>query len=60
MLIDTNTLSLGVLFPIEAYEGSIPTMKNQVELAKRAEANGFHTLWVRDVPLYDPNFRDVG
>lgn len=55
-----NHLTLGVFFPIEAYEGSIPTMRNQVELAKRAEKLGFAALWVRDVPLHDPNFGDVG
>ena len=32
----------------------------QIALAQQAEALGFHTLWVRDVPLFDPNFRDVG
>lgn len=59
-MIDTNRLEVGVMFPIEAYEGAIPKMENQVKLAQQAEANGFDTLWVRDVPLYDPNFRDVG
>ena len=53
-------LSLGLFFPIEAYKGSIPSMDNQVTLAKRAEALGFAALWVRDVPLYDPSFGDVG
>ena len=60
MLIDTNKISLGILFPIEAYEGAFPKMENQVKLAQQAEACGFDTLWVRDVPLHDPNFRDVG
>lgn len=60
MLIDTNKMTLGVLLPIEAYEGAIPTMANQTKLIQQAEAVGFDTLWVRDVPLYDPNFRDVG
>lgn len=62
MLIETNKLSLGILFPIEVYEGAIPKMDRdtQIRLAQKAEENGFHTLWVRDVPLHDPNFRDVG
>ncbi len=55
-----NRLSLGVFFAIESYEGSVPTMQNQVTLAKRAEELGFAALWVRDVPLYDPDFGDVG
>lgn len=53
-------LTLGVFFPIEAYEGSFPTMVGQMELARRAEELGFAALWVRDVPLYDPSFGDVG
>lgn len=55
-----NFLTLGVFFPIEAYQGSIPTMKHQIPLAQRAEELGFAALWVRDVPLYDPAFGDVG
>lgn len=55
-----NHLTVGVFFPIEAYKGSIPTMQDQVMLAQRAEVLGFATLWVRDVPLYDPSFGDVG
>lgn len=60
MLIDINKLGVGILFPIEAYEGAIPKMENQVKLAQLAQVNGFDTLWVRDVPLYDPDFRDMG
>ena len=53
-------LTLGVFFAIESYSGSIPKMEHQVALAKRAEALDFAALWFRDVPLYDPNFGDVG
>jgi luciferase-type oxidoreductase len=55
-----GNLTLGTVFAIEAYDGDMPTMKNQVELAKRAEELGFSALWFRDVPLRDPNFGDVG
>lgn len=53
-------LTLGVFVPIEAYRGSIPTMRNHLALARRAEELGFAALWVRDVPLHDPSFGDVG
>ena len=62
-LFQPGRLSLGLMFPIEAYghaHWDMPTMAGQVELAKRAEALGFAGLWVRDVPLRDPNFGDVG
>lgn len=53
-------MSLGVFFAIESYEDSIPRMKNQVELAQRAEALGFSALWFRDVPMHVPSFGDTG
>jgi len=40
-----NQLTLGVFFAIESYSGSIPTMENQITLAKRAEALSFAALW---------------
>ena len=53
-------LTLGLFFAIESYPGSIPTMLNQLELAKRAEELGFSALWFRDVPMHVPSFGDVG
>lgn len=47
-------LSLGLFFPLEAFDGDMPSMLNQVALAKRAEALGFCALWLRDVPLGIP------
>jgi luciferase-type oxidoreductase len=35
-------------------------MAGQIELARQAEQGGFAALWVRDVPLRDPSFGDVG
>jgi luciferase-type oxidoreductase len=53
-------VTIGVFFPIEAFEGDQPTMRNQEQLAQRAEELGFAALWFRDVPLRDPTFGDVG
>jgi len=53
-------LTLGVFFPIEAFEGDRPSMAGQEDLAARAEALGFAALWFRDVPLRVPAFGDVG
>ena len=53
-------LTLGIIFAIEAYEGAIPKMERQIELAQRAEELEFSALWFRDVPLHDPGFGDVG
>ncbi|WP_333617662.1 LLM class oxidoreductase [Dietzia sp.] len=53
-------LTLGLFFPIEAYSGDTPSMTGQVELARAAEDGGFGSLFVRDIPLRDPDFGDVG
>ncbi len=53
-------MTLGMFFPIEAFEGAVPTMEGQVALARRAETLGFSALWFRDVPLRIPSFGDVG
>ena len=53
-------LTLGVFFPIEAFQRDEPTMRDQERLARRAEELGFAALWTRDVPLRDPNFGDIG
>ncbi len=53
-------LTLGLVFPLEAYSGSVPKMMHQELLAKRAEALGFKALWFRDVPFNDPSFGDAG
>jgi len=55
-----NKLTLGVFYPIEAFDSSSPTMKNQIQLTKQAEAYKFAAVWMRDVPLLDPSFGDVG
>jgi luciferase-type oxidoreductase len=53
-------LTLGLMFPIEAYQGAIPSMSQQTELAIAAERGGFAAVWDRDVPLLDPTFGDGG
>lgn len=53
-------LTLGLFFPIEGYWKDEPTMAGQEALARRAEELGFAALWVRDVPLRDPAFGDLG
>lgn len=55
-----SKLTLGLVFPLESYDGSVPKMKDQEELAKYAEAIGISALWFRDVPLHDPSFGDAG
>lgn len=53
-------LTLGLVFPLESYAGSVPKMEHQEALAKEAEEVGIKALWFRDVPLHDPTFGDAG
>ncbi|HLR79225.1 MAG TPA: LLM class oxidoreductase [Bacillota bacterium] len=55
-----NRLTLGLFIPIESYSGSFPTMERQIQMVQKAEKSGFGAVWVRDIPLYDPYFGDVG
>ncbi len=59
-LASKGKLTLGLVFPIEAYSGSTAKMENQEQLAQRAEELGFQALWFRDVPFNDPSFGDAG
>jgi luciferase-type oxidoreductase len=36
-----------------------PDLKQHAQLARLADNSGFRALWVRDVPVYDPNFGDA-
>lgn len=59
-MLDAHNLSIGILLPIEAYQGAVPKMENQIHLIQKAESYGFDTVWVRDIPLKDPDFKEVG
>lgn len=54
-------LTFGFIMPLEGYPNSpFPTLQEHQRLAKLADDSGFASLWMRDVPFYDPNFGDTG
>ena len=54
-------MTLGLMFPIEPLYGHLfPRMSEEIALAKTVEDAGFGALWVRDVPLHVPSFKNVG
>lgn len=53
-------MTIGVITPLEGFDGPVPTMNHHAELIEQAEGAGFSTVWVRDVPLLDPSFGDTG
>lgn len=55
-----DRLTLGLMQPMTPLINGVPDMAGQLALAARADALGFAALWVRDVPLFDPEFNDAG
>lgn len=54
-------LSLGLVVPITAYPTSpVPDMTGHLARVQRAEALGFRSIWLRDVPFDVPSFGDAG
>jgi luciferase-type oxidoreductase len=53
-------LTIGVMLPIDSYHGDTPRLDRQIALVQRAEALGFASVGIRDVPLRDPTFGDLG
>lgn len=55
-----DKLTIGLLTPLEGYPSSpFPTLKDHQNIARQAEQAGFASIWLRDVPFYDPNFGDA-
>ncbi|TNI66993.1 TIGR03571 family LLM class oxidoreductase [Aeromonas media] len=53
-------LTVGLLTPVEAYPNNpFPSLKDHGSLVLRAEEAGFASIWLRDVPFYDPTFGDA-
>ncbi|MEG0580077.1 MAG: LLM class flavin-dependent oxidoreductase, partial [Niameybacter sp.] len=55
-----NKLTLGIFLPIKFYTGSMDDLKGQADMVEIIDQQNFAAIWVRDVPLFDPNFGDAG
>ncbi|WP_316839768.1 LLM class oxidoreductase [Pedobacter gandavensis] len=53
-------LSLGLFLPLDIYSGDIGIFNNHTEHIKQIDKHHFAAVWVRDIPLFDPNFGDAG
>ncbi|MGW6461111.1 TIGR03571 family LLM class oxidoreductase, partial [Streptomyces sp. NPDC055078] len=53
-------LTVGLFLPLWPYAGGMAGMRGQTEIVQAADRSGFAAAWVRDVPLADPSFGDVG
>lgn len=55
-----GNITFGVISPFKGYPGFMPEILNDIgQNAKMVEKLGFSTLWVRDVPFFDPHFGDA-
>ncbi|MFD2472814.1 LLM class oxidoreductase [Amycolatopsis silviterrae] len=53
-------LTVGLFLPLWPYRGDLADMAGQGETIRLADRSGFAAIWVRDVPLFDLGFGDVG
>ncbi|MFD9721541.1 LLM class oxidoreductase [Streptomyces sp. NPDC059076] len=53
-------LTLGLFLPVRPYAGDMTAMRGHTAVVQQADRAGFAAAWVRDVPLADPAFGDVG
>lgn len=54
-------LTFGFIAPLESYpDRPAPTMQDHLSMARKVDHAGFSSIWLRDVPFYDPLFGDLG
>ncbi|MFI6292789.1 LLM class oxidoreductase [Nonomuraea sp. NPDC050790] len=56
----SGRLTVGLFLPLWAYTGDMTALRGQSALVREAERAGFAAAWVRDIPLADASFGDVG
>lgn len=55
-----DKLTIGIFLPLKFYTGNMEVLKNQADLVEEIDRRNFASVWVRDVPLFDPSFGDSG
>lgn len=55
-----NKLTLGIFLPLSRYSGSLDIYADHLKLIQQIDKQQFGAIWVRDIPLFDPGFGDVG
>nr|AFV52107.1 putative monooxygenase [Streptoalloteichus sp. ATCC 53650] len=53
-------LTVGLFLPLWQYTGDMADMAGQGDVVQLADRSGFAAIWVRDIPLFDPSFGDIG
>lgn len=55
-----DRLTVGLFLPLWPYTGDIAEFRGHGDIIDAVDRSEFAALWVRDVPLADPSFGDVG
>lgn len=55
-----NRLTLGIFLPLEVMANDSTVYRTHIDHIKQLDKYNFSALWVRDIPIYDPTFGDVG
>lgn len=55
-----DRLTVGMFLPFRSYAGDLGVMAGHGALVERLDRSAFAGLWVRDIPLFDPGFGDIG
>ncbi|SUJ01138.1 Alkanal monooxygenase alpha chain [Sphingobacterium spiritivorum] len=59
-LYSPNKLTIGIFLPLRVYSGNLNDFTAHISLIQQMDEKGFGAIWVRDIPLFDPHFGDVG
>ncbi len=55
-----DRLTVGIFLPLRFWQGDMRVLEAQGDLVSHIDKQGFAAVWVRDVPLFDPDFGDAG
>lgn len=55
-----NRLTMGIFLPLQVYQNDMQAVHQQMEDILTIDRHNFAAVWVRDIPLFDPNFGDAG
>lgn len=55
-----NRLTLGLFLPLDVYTGNLAIFNDHLQYIQQIDQKNFGAIWVRDIPLFDPNFGDAG
>ncbi|MCT8344173.1 MULTISPECIES: LLM class oxidoreductase [Photorhabdus] len=58
-LFKENKISIGMFLPLRALNQE-SDITPEIDLIREIEQQNFSAIWLRDIPLFDPNFGDIG